>query len=130
MNRIEDDILGLADVDNRRVCVFTGPVFTASDMVIINIQGELPIRIPAGFWKVAILRHNSELCAAAFLLWQCDIRSGEPVPFDPVLEQVRVNTVEYLAGLFFDDVVRQADPIRFDGPNSACTIRDVDDIIL
>ena len=110
--------------------MFTGPVFTESDPVIVNMPGELPIRIPAGFWKVVAIPRHSNLCAAAFLLWQCDIRTGEPVPYDPVLEQVRVTTVEYLAGLFFDDVVRRADPLRFESPNAACIIRSAEDIVI
>jgi len=129
-SNVEDFILKLADENDKRASVFTGPVFTDSDPQIVNDVGELPIRIPAGFWKVVAIKHQSHLCAAAFLLWQCDIQSGQPIKFDPVLEQVRLNTVEYLAGLFFDKKLRNADPLRFKGRNASCVIANAGDIAL
>jgi endonuclease G len=114
---IEDWLLDLADRNEKRMSVFTGPVFTATDLDWLNKPGELPIRIPAGYWKVAALRHNGELSAAAFLIWQTDVHPSitdfDPTTFDPVLEQVRVLTVEHLAGISFGDTVREADPLRF-----------------
>lgn len=127
---VEDFILGFADANNRRACVFTGPVFTESDVEIVNMPGELPIRIPAGFWKIAAICRNNSLVVVAFLLWQRDIRTGQPVQFDPVLEQVRCTTIEYLAGLHFDNVVRNADPLRFRGPNAVCVVDGAGDVVV
>lgn len=127
---VENFILELADNDTSRACVFTGPVFTQSDHVLVNITGELAIQIPAGHWKVAVVRHNGELRTAAFVLWQCDLEICQPITLDPVLEQVRLNTVEYLAGLFFNEDVREADTIRLRGPNAVCAIENGADIII
>ncbi len=114
---IEDWLLDLADSNKQRLSVFTGPVFTATDLDWLNKPGQLPIRIPAGYWKVAALRHNGDLIAAAFLIWQTDVHPSitdfDPTTFDPVLEQVRVLTIEHLAGISFGDTVRAADPMRF-----------------
>lgn len=126
--KVENFLLDKADNDSNRACVFTGPVFTASDHTIINKEGELPIQIPSGHWKIAVIKRNDKLCAASFLLWQCDMRTCAPVELDPVLEQVRLNTIEYLTGLLFDEDIRQADPLRFEGPNAACVVEDGDDL--
>lgn len=100
------------------------------DHVLINRPGELPIQIPAGHWKVVVIRRDGKLCAACFLLWQCDIQECQPIELDLVLEQVRLNTIEYLTGMFFDDDIRNADTLRFEGPNAACVIDTADDLII
>ena len=109
---IEDFMLQAALDADRRACVFQGPVLTANDPVIVNMPGEDPFQLPAGFWKVFCIRHNNELRAACFLVWQRDFDALD-MSFDPVLEQVRITTIEYLTGLTFTDNVRQADPLRF-----------------
>jgi endonuclease G len=114
---IEDFMLELADENNLRACVFTGPVFTAEDPEIENMPGELPIRIPAGFWKIMAIQAAEELQAAGFLVWQRDFDGSVPLAFDPILEQVRITTIEYLTGLSFGQL-READPLRF-GEESA-----------
>jgi len=110
--RIEDWMLAVTDDQDKQACIFTGPVFTEEDPEIINRPGELPIRIPAGFWKVFVIKHLTKLRAASFLVWQRDFDRPEPLSFDPVLEQVRLTTIEHLTGLSFKEL-RQADPLRF-----------------
>ena len=102
----------VSDDEDRRACIFTGPVFSPDDPEHLNEQGEKPIRIPAGFWKLFAIKHKAKLRAAAFLVWQRDFDRSEPVSFDPILEQVRITTLEYLTGLTFP-VLREADPLRF-----------------
>ncbi len=99
--------------DGRRACVFTGPVFTDDDPEITNLPGQLPIQIPAGFWKIMSIRNSGELRCAAFLVWQRDYDDPNPLPFSPVLEQVRITTIEVLTGLSFSDL-RKFDPLLFD----------------
>lgn len=67
---IEDWLLELADTSDKRLCVFTGPVLLGQDPRLVNKPTEKPIQIPAGFWKIIALKHNSVLRAAAFLVWQ------------------------------------------------------------
>lgn len=111
---VEDWIKDLATDEGRRVCVFTGPVFSDDDPVI-NQTGSDPIQIPVGAWKVAAFERNHGLCVVALLMWQRDIAEDGTgsVAFDPVLEQVRVRTIEHLAGICFAQHLRDADPIRF-----------------
>ena len=115
--RVEDWLLDLADDDDRKLSVFTGPLFMATDLVWQNRADELEIRIPSGYWKLGLFLHDGELRAAAFAIWQTDVVPSpddfDPDQFDPVLEQVRVLTIEHLTGLSFGDTVRRADPLPF-----------------
>lgn len=95
---------------SHRISVFTGPVFTDDDVSHTNYPGERPFFIPAGFWKIIALRHSGILKAAAFLVWQRDYDRENPVAYEPVLEQVRLTTIEYLTGFIFEDL-RDADPL-------------------
>lgn len=116
---IEDFIFDIADDDNRRAAVFQAPVLTPRDPEHQNKPDREPIQIPAGFWKIIAIRHKSELRAAAFLVWQRDFDKPEPETFDPVLEQVRVTTIEFLTGLTFPQVLRDADPFHFSPTRTA-----------
>lgn len=110
--KIEDFMFEVADSADKRACVFQGPVLTPDDPVRTNRPGEDPIRIPAGFWKVFNIRHRGTLRAACFLVWQRDFDDLD-LSFDPVLEQVRITTIEYLTGLSFPATVRRADALRY-----------------
>jgi endonuclease G len=109
---IEDWMLELADDGDKQASIFTGPVLTPDDPERRNKPGEVPIMIPAGFWKVLVIVNDGRLRAAGFLVWQRDFDKPVPVAFDPLLEQVRLTTIEYLTGLSFGDL-RDADPLRF-----------------
>ena len=56
---------------------------------------------------------NGAMRSAGFLVWQRDYDSEEPLPFEPVLEQVRLTTIEVLSGLTFPSL-RLFDPLLFD----------------
>jgi endonuclease G len=111
---IEDWMLGRAEGDLQRAAVFTGPVMTPDDPVHQNGPGEEPIQIPAGFWKIVVIPFQGRRTVAAFLVWQRDHDSENPVSFSPFLEQVRLTTIEFLTDLSFTDL-RELDPLRF-GP--------------
>lgn len=110
---IEDWMLDRVVDDTHRACVFTGPVFTEDDPEHKNGPEEDPIRIPAGFWKVISVELDGVMRSASFLVWQRDYDSEEPLPFAPVLEQVRLTTIEVLTGLTFP-ALRTFDPLLFD----------------
>jgi len=118
---IEDWMLERVQEDGQRACVFTGPVFTDDDPVHKNGSNEEPIRIPAGFWKVISVQLNGAMRSAGFLVWQRDYDSDEPLPFAPVLEQVRLTTIEVLTGLTFP-ALRRFDPLLFDSEERARTL--------
>ncbi|QDV53036.1 DNA/RNA non-specific endonuclease [Gimesia fumaroli] len=110
--KIEDWMLERVENDGPRACVFTGPVFTEDDPEHKNGPEEDPIRIPAGFWKVISIELTGTMRSAGFLVWQRDYDSEEPLPFAPVLEQVRLTTIEVLTGLTFP-ALRRFDPLLF-----------------
>lgn len=109
---IEDWMMDLADEHKKKASIFTGPIFTSSDPERINLEGEIPIRIPSGFWKIMAISVAFELRAAGFLVWQRDFDNPEPLGFQPFLEQVRITTIEYLTGLNFGNL-RNLDPLRY-----------------
>jgi len=117
---IEDWMLAYADQSNQKVNVFTGPVFTSMDPEIINAPEEEPFKLPAGFWKIFALPIDEHLTASGFLVWQRDYDQPEPLHFDPILEQVRITTIEYLTGLNFEDL-RNADTLLYNQPVQAST---------
>jgi endonuclease G len=106
---LEDFLLHKAESDEKRLCVFTGPVFRKSDPIINGVQ------IPLEFWKVAVaLNKAGKLVAAGFLVSQKDLIVA------PTLEitveevarmfQVRVEKIEALTNLDFG-ALRKADPV-------------------
>jgi endonuclease G len=111
--KIEDWMMERVEGDNKRACVFTGPIFTEDDPEHKNGPNEVPIRIPAGFWKVITIELNGVMRSAGFLVWQRDYDNKIPLPFAPVLEQVRLTTIEVLTGLTFP-TLRLFDPLLFD----------------
>ena len=96
----------------RKACVFTGPIFGADDTAIVNMPGENAIKIPAGFWKVLVVKIEGVLKAAGFLVWQRDFEDEMPITFSPHLEQIRLTTLEHLTGISFGPL-RKADPLLF-----------------
>ncbi len=109
---IEDWMLEKSLSGSKRACVFTGPVFTENDPSHKNADDQIPFQIPAGFWKVIVVPDGSEIKSASFLVWQRDYDSPTPLPFAPILEQVRLTTIEVITGLSFHDL-SQKDVILF-----------------
>lgn len=67
---LENYLLDTANKEDRRISVFTGPVFLENDPVFAGVQ------IPRQFWKVAAwVRPNGTMGAAAFLVSQADLLS-------------------------------------------------------
>lgn len=103
--KIEDWMLKRILEGEKKACVFTGPVFTPEDP-IYQAPSQDPIQIPAGFWKIMVIADGESVKSAAFLVWQRDYDSDEPLSFSPILEQVRVTTLEMITGLSFHDLSR------------------------
>ena len=70
--------------------------------------------------KIIAIKNAGALRAATFLTWQRDFDRPQPLEFDPILEQVRLTTVEHLTGLSFG-ALHDADPLRF-----GATLEEVD----
>ncbi len=111
---LEDWLLVKADDEDRKVSVFTGPVFKDDDKHYRGIQ------IPAKFWKIVTLKRNTDgkLAAAAFMMDQKELIeplyktvSGnkdlnlEPVPTEQIATyQVPISTIESMTGLSFGEL--------------------------
>lgn len=98
---LEDLMLSLALSHQRRLCVFTGPLYTHQDPVI---QG---LRVPAGFWKVVVLRDPSiegdDLSVLGFFMKQPEMWDdfGSGSLEELALYQVGVSDLGRAAGIDF-----------------------------
>ncbi|MDR4947173.1 DNA/RNA non-specific endonuclease [Neobacillus cucumis] len=104
---LEDYILENADKFNLKVTVFTGPVFRGDDVIYRNVK------IPAEFWKVAVLvQANGELSATAYLQTQKNLIDNLEFAYGEFKTyQVKVSTIENLTGLDFGNL-RNHDPLE------------------
>lgn len=108
---VEDYVLKTADNADKRISVFTGPVFREDDMVY-----RREYLLPADFWKiVAFVGKNGKLSATAYLRTQKNyIENLEFYDDEFKTWQVPVAQVEALTGLSFalppdaDPMVRAA----------------------
>jgi DNA/RNA endonuclease G (NUC1)/pimeloyl-ACP methyl ester carboxylesterase len=69
---IEDYVLNNARAEGARVCVFTGPVFAATDPTYRGL------RVPVQFFKVVARVEGGQLKATAFLASQAELLSALP----------------------------------------------------
>ena len=104
---LENYILQNAQNHNLKVSVFTGPVFRSDDMIY---RGRF--KIPAEFWKVAvIIRNDGEMSATAYLQTQKNmIEDLEFAYGEYKTYQVPVAHIEEITGLDFGKL-SQCDPI-------------------
>lgn len=96
---LEDFLLDKASDEERRMTVFTGPVFTSSDPEYRDVL------IPKQFWKVAVVsRPTGSLASLGFIVDQSALVS-QVVTFDPTSVaktfQVPVRQIEAATGLRF-----------------------------
>lgn len=106
---LEDYILKNADVEDLKISVFTGPVFSDDDPPYRGVN------LPRQFWKVvAMVKENGKLSATAYLLSQESLLDGleEEFTFGAYKTfQVPVRTVEELTGLKFGNLTN-FDPLE------------------
>lgn len=98
---LEDYILGNAATHDLKVCVFSGPVFSAADR---EYRG---VKLPEEFWKVVCVRNSftGTLSATAYLLSQkSNLQDLEFVFGSFRTYQVPVQVIESRTGLSFGDL--------------------------
>jgi endonuclease G len=128
---LEDYILDNARVHEKRVVVFTGPVFRADDRLYLN-----KYRLPQEFWKVvAILRTDGTLSATAYIQSQRDLIAnikefsfGEYKTYQTPIKQVEQLTDLRFGALRNFDPLGQASAKGF-GP-AVLTIQGPEDLLL
>ena len=126
--------------DQRRISVFTGPIFRPDDPPYRNEHMDAAVRIPLGFWKVcALIREDGTLSATAFVLDQADITSlpGFEAFVDVAAVQTTLANVEKRTGLTFP-VLRDHDHLAAGGAagtlevagQTVIPVRTFDDIVV
>lgn len=112
---LEDYVLDKAQTTERRLTVFTGPIFRDDDPIYGRDRKGGPWRIPLSFWKIAVLQKTeNEIAAAAFVngqteyvraLYESKVFSGlKPYTIDELRArkiQTTIAAVEELTGLDF-----------------------------
>lgn len=130
---LEDYILEGAGAHDLRVSVFTGPVLAEDDRIFNNRDRSAEIRLPAQYWKVAVLvpEESGQLSATAYLLSQRDLISRLEFAYGAFRTyQVPVALVERLTGLDFG-LLRHHDPLgNIESPSLARRIEGPEDLLL
>lgn len=117
---LEDYLLDKAQTSQRRLTVFTGPIFRDRDPFYGRQRQGGPWQIPLSFWKIAVLQKtDSKIAAAAFIvgqteyvraLYEAKVFSGlKPYTIDEIRSrkiQTTVATIEGQTGLDFGDLKR------------------------
>jgi endonuclease G, mitochondrial len=105
---LENYLLENAATRGFRACVFTGPVFDATDPLYRGI------RLPRAYWKVATMVHDERdaLTATGYVVSQADLITDLEFVFGQFRTyQVPLRRLEALCGLRFGALV-DADPLR------------------
>jgi DNA/RNA endonuclease G (NUC1)/V8-like Glu-specific endopeptidase len=107
---LENYLLDTANNEERRISVFTGPIFTDDDPVHDNVQ------VPKRFWKVAaFVRTDGSMGAAGFIVSQEELLAS--MGLEATAEQVartfqeRISVIERLTSLDFG-VLRTVDTLQ------------------
>jgi endonuclease G len=115
---LEDYILDRAQISEKRLTVFTGPIYRDNDPLYGLERKGGPWRVPLSFWKIAVLQKTANtIAAAAFIngqtdyvkaLYEAKIFSGlKPYSLDEIRSrkiQTTVAAVEEATGLDFGDL--------------------------
>jgi endonuclease G len=132
---IENHIAAQAHRDNKRLCIFNGPVFRSTD------RKHRGLRVPKEFWKVVVFESDAgQPRALAFVLSQASLIKDLPPeefevgPYEPF--QVSVRRIEDLTRLDFGDLSRH-DPLEggghealFEAGTEAIPLRRLDDMVV
>jgi endonuclease G len=117
---LEDYVLDKAQTSERRISVFTGPIYRDADPLYGRKRPGGPWQIPLSFWKIAVLQKTStSISAAAFIigqteyikaLYEAKVFSGlKPYTIDEIRSrkiQTTIAAVEAQTGLDFGDLKR------------------------
>jgi len=115
---LEDYVLDRAQTSEKRLTVFTGPIYRDNDPLYGHKRKGGPWKVPLSFWKIAVLQKtDNTISAAAFIngqtdyvkaLYEAKIFSGlKPYTLDEIRSrkiQTTVAAVEEATGLDFGDL--------------------------
>jgi endonuclease G len=113
---LENGVLRTARERKMRVSVFTGPVLSTRDPVVLGVK------VPTGFWKIVAWVENGRLKARGFMQWQKELVDRiidsleRATPLDRVEEyQVRIRDIARETALDFGPLLAADDPPRGGG---------------
>jgi endonuclease G len=115
---LEDYVLDRAQTTERRLTVFTGPIYRDNDPLYGRERKGGPWQIPLSFWKIAVLQKTANaVAAAAFIngqtdyvqaLYEAKVFSGlKPYTLDQLRSrkiQTTIAAVEAVTSLDFGDL--------------------------
>jgi endonuclease G len=111
---LEEYILNYAKKNKERVCIFTGPVFSAQDPVYRE-----GVRLPLQFWKVVVYMKNGKLQSAGYIRsqkeWMDDLEAMKINEQEIKTWQLPLKQIEKLTGLKFEAAVVKADRYKAGG---------------
>jgi endonuclease G, mitochondrial len=124
---LEDYLLEKAQTTEKRLTVFTGPIYRTNDPIYGRRRKGGPWRIPLSFWKIAVLQKTpSKIAAAAFIvgqtqyvqaLYEAKVFSGlKPYTVDEMRSrhiQTTIAAIEEETGLDFSAVRRLTHKARW-----------------
>jgi endonuclease G len=141
---IEDYVLDRAQVKDRKMTVFTGPVFRDQDPVYGESREGGSWRIPVTYWKVAVIeKPDNQIAATAFLQGQtkfiealletrvfANLRKNTISDLQSDNLQTTIRTIEQETGLNFE-MLREHDVSNaLEATRKTRFLRSVEDIIL
>jgi endonuclease G len=101
--RLEDALFADVDVDDLKVSLFGGPVFTDSDRVFRGV------RLPREYWKILVFAVGKTLRAKAFLLTQ-NLEQLESLELDEFrVFQISLPEIELRTHVVFSQALHGAD---------------------
>ena len=141
---LEDYILARAQGSEKRLTVFTGPIYRPDDPLYGEDRKGGPWRIPLSFWKIAVLQKtDKKVVAAAFIvgqtqyvqaLYEAKVFSGlKPYTVDEMRSrhiQTTVAAVERETGLDFSVLKRLDAKGSLESTRQTHWIRDSGDITI
>lgn len=141
---LEDYILEQTQTLERKVTIFTGPVFRDQDPPYGHTRENGPWKIPVTFWKIAVVQKpGGKISAAAFMIGQIEYLTAlfearvftglKPYTYDELktrMIQTTVKTVESETGFDFSAIRKFDAQDALESTRQTRFIRGISDIII
>ncbi|RVP99220.1 DNA/RNA non-specific endonuclease [Sinorhizobium meliloti] len=141
---LEDYLLDKAQSTDKRLTIFTGPIFRENDPLYGKDRKGGPWKIPLSFWKIAVLQKSpTKVAAAAFIvgqtqyvqaLYEAKVFSGlKPYTVDQMRKrriQTTIAAIEAETGLDFSAVRPFDAQGALESTRQTRWISDINDVII
>ncbi|MBB4279627.1 DNA/RNA endonuclease G (NUC1) [Rhizobium mongolense] len=141
---LEDYLLDKAQSTDKRLAIFTGPIFRENDLLYGKDRKGGPWKIPLSFWKIAVLQNSpTKVAAAAFIvgqtqyvqaLYEAKVFSGlKPYTVDQMCKrriQTTIAAIEEETGLNFSAVRPFDAQGSLESTRQTRWISDINDVVI